>query len=151
MASQSLSFRPATVIKQIPWSVDKKAAVSLLIILTVFSLVGWLYLGQASVITSSTLQIEQMQYDLKLINQKNAELSLEIAKLESLSRIEERARALGFQPTNPATIRYLHVNDYPAMTETPNTIMLQPAPEESIWQTWVDHLAAWAAGKPMPQ
>ena len=89
--------------------------------------------------------------DLKLINQKNAELSLEIAKLESLSRIEERARALGFQPTNPATIRYLRVNDYPAMTETPNTILMQPAPEESIWRNWVDHLAAWAAGKPMPQ
>ncbi len=85
MSSQSISFRPAAVIRQIPWSLDKKAAIGFLLVLVTFSLVGWLYLGQASIITSSTLQIEKLQQEIKLINQQNAELVLEIAKLESFN------------------------------------------------------------------
>jgi hypothetical protein len=74
MASQSISFRPAAVIKQLPWGLDKKAALGLVLILVTFSLVGWLYLGQASVITSSTLQIEELQREINLLSQQNAEL-----------------------------------------------------------------------------
>ena len=43
MASQSISFRPTAVIRQIPWSLDQRAAFGLLLILITFSLVGWLY------------------------------------------------------------------------------------------------------------
>lgn len=150
MASQSISFRPAAVIRQIPWRLDRKTALGLLLILTTFSLVGWLYLGQASVITSSTLQIEKLQREIQLVNQHNAELALEIADLESLSQIEERARALGFQPTNPTQIRYLPVSNYPPLTtdeELPYAAQ-NSKPEERTWQIWLDSFMAWAAGKP---
>jgi cell division protein FtsL len=150
MASQSINFRPAAVIKQIPWSLDKKAALGLLLILVTFSLVGWLYLGQASIITSSTLQIEKLQQEIKLVNQQNAELALEIAELESLSRIEERARELGFAPTDPANIRYLPIANYP--TPSPQAALpdlaQHPQPEDETWQIWLDSLMAWIAGKP---
>ena len=150
MASQSISFRPAAVIEQIPWSFDKKAALGLLLILVTFSLVGWLYLGQASVITSVTLQIEKLQRQTQLVNQQNAELALEIAKLESLNRIEEKARALGFQPTNPANIRYLPINNYPITTAEDDLVYVtkHPTPQEATWQIWLDSFVAWVAGKP---
>jgi len=151
MASQSISFRPATVIRQIPWELDKKAAVGLLLILVTFSLVGWLYLGQASVITSSTLQIEKLQQDIELINQQNAELALEIAELESLTRVEESARALGFAPTDPAVIRYLPVDDYPTTAQTGLILIPNPPQSEAVWQLWIDNFAAWVAGKPTGQ
>ncbi len=149
MSSQSISFRPAAVIRQIPWSLDKKAAIGFLLVLVTFSLVGWLYLGQASVITSSTLQIEKLQQEIKLINQQNAELALEIAELEALSRIEERARALGFAPTAPANIRYLPVSDYyVSNSQTAPFLTNKGQPPDSTWQLWFDNFVAWVAGKP---
>jgi len=153
MASQSISFRPAAVIRQIPWSLDKKAALGLLLILVSFSLVGWLYLGQASVITSATLKIERLQHEINLVNQQNAELALEIAELESLSRIEARAQEMGFQPTNPANIRYLPINNFPAITPEDEKIYQVKAPrsEDTVWQQWLDSFVAWMAGKPAPK
>ena len=149
MASQSINFRPTAVIKHIPWSLDKKTALGLLLILATFSLVGWLYLGQASLITSSTLQIERLQQEIKLVNQQNAELALEIAEIESLSRIEERARALGFAPTDPANIRYLPVDHYPSLSAaTALPDFQQPPPVEQTWQIWLDNLMAWIVGQP---
>jgi hypothetical protein len=151
MASQSISFRPAAVIKRLPWSLDRKAASGLLLILVTFSLVGWLYLGQASVITSSTLQIEAIQQEIDLLNQRNAELALEIAQFESINRIEEKARAMGFNPTDPANIRYLPVDHYPAPDQAtlPYSVAPGPQPEESTWRLWLDSLTAWIAGEPI--
>ena len=150
MASQSISFKPTTIIRQLPWSFDKKAALGLVLILLTFSLVGWLYLGQASMITSSTLQIERLQQEIKMVNQQNAELALDIAHLESLNRIEERALALGFQPTTPTQLRYLTVKNFPELVEhSVITYPIQPGEEtRSIWRYWLDNLVAWMVGKP---
>ena len=150
MASQSISFRPTTVIKQIPWSIDSKTALGLFLILATFSLVGLLYLGQASVITSSTLEIEKLQREIEAVNQQNAGLVLEIAELESLAQIKARATALGFVPTDPLNIRYLPVDNYPATTETPPPLMQpQSYSNEATQQSWADVLAAWLTGKPL--
>ncbi|RME50629.1 MAG: hypothetical protein D6796_02550 [Caldilineae bacterium] len=146
MSSQSISFRPATVIRQLPWSLDKKAALGLLLLLLTFSLVGWLYLGQASFITSSTLRVDELRQEIDLLKQANNDLSLEIAELEAITRVQERARALGFAPTPPENIRYLAVEDYPA-TIAPD---IPPPPaagdRPSLWQRWMESVTAWLTG-----
>ena len=147
MSSQSISFRPTAVIKQIPWRFDRKGALGLFLILVTFSLVGWLYLGQASMITSSTIKIDNLQQEIALLNQQNSELSLEIAELESITRVQERARALGFAPTQPENIRYLSVSDFPALEDQPTadtTVATenQPATEPN----WFTYLSAWITG-----
>lgn len=149
MATQSISFRPTAVIRQIPWSVNQRAAFGLLLILITFSLVGWLYLGQASVITSSTLKIERLQRELKFIDQQNADLAVEIAELEKLSRIEERARLLGFKPVSPANIRYLPVNNYPELqSKDDHPLMQKPQVNDPTWRIWFDNFVAWVVGQP---
>lgn len=148
MASQSITFRPAGVIRQIPWSLDRRAALGLLLILGTFSLVGWLYLGQASVITSSTLQIEKLQQEIELANQRNVELVIEIAEIESLSNVKERARIMGFTPTRATEIRYIPVSNYPATVSEKEVILAPNAPKTaSNWEIWGDYMAAWVAGK----
>ena len=122
----------------------------MVLILVTFSLVGWLYLGQASVITSATLEIERIQQEIDLVHQRNIELALETAELESINRIEAGARELGFAPTNPASVRYMPVRNYPltstrtatAITHTP------PQPTAPEWQVWLDELIILIAGKP---
>lgn len=148
MASQTIDFRPTTVINRLPWSFDKKAALGFLLILITFSLVGWLYLGQASVITSSTLKTDSLRQEIDLLTQKNSELALEIAHLESIQRIEERARNLGFGPTPPNRIRYLVANNYPSTTPLEEVIITADTtpPKDPLWQVWLDNVMAWIEG-----
>ena len=48
-----ISWRPENVVRQLPWRLDSKAALGFLLILATFSLVGWLYLTQASAVTTT--------------------------------------------------------------------------------------------------
>jgi cell division protein FtsL len=150
MSSQSISFRPTTVIKRLPWSFDKKAALGFLLILVTLSLVGWLYLGQASVITSSTLQMDQLRHEIQILTQKNGELAFEIAQLESINRVEQRAREMGFAPTPPENIRYLVTPNYPVV-DTPASeevlIAHTAPPKDPLWQVWLDNVMAWVEGQ----
>lgn len=110
-----ISFRPENVIRQIPWRLDSKAALGFLLILAIFSLVGWLYLTQASAVTTTSYRIDELRVEIDRLNNQNAALVLEIAELEAISRVETRARELGFVPAT--NIKYLPVTNYPASLE----------------------------------
>ncbi len=110
-----ISFRPQHVIRQLPWRLDSKAALGFLLILATFSLVGWLYLTQASAVTATSYRIDELRLELEHLKNQNAALTLEIAQLEALSHVEKRARELGFEPT--VGVRYLPVAGYPVTEE----------------------------------
>ena len=55
-------------------------------------------------IVSNGYQIEATETRLLSLEQQNRALRLEKARLESFSRIEERARARGLEPLNPSRI-----------------------------------------------
>jgi cell division protein FtsL len=83
----------------------------MLLVLITVSLVGWLYLTQASSLTTTSFQIEQLRAELTVLKQQNAQLELQIAEWEDLPRIEQRAQKLGFGP--PSQVLYLPVPNYP--------------------------------------
>ncbi len=153
-----VSLRPDNVIRQLPWQLDSKAALGFLLLLVTFSLVGWLYLTQASAVTTTSYRIDELRLELEAINNQNVALTLEIAELEALPRIEARARELGFRPTND--VRYLSVDNYPlqAGQEQPLYTSLPPAREQiaaynveletsSWWLSRLDKLAMWLEGR----
>ncbi len=104
-------LRPGSLAQRITWRIERKAALGMLLILITVSLIGWLYLTQASSIAATNFQIERVRSELTWSSQQNAQLELEIAQWESLSRIEQRARELGFAPAHGTV--YLPVADYP--------------------------------------
>lgn len=106
-----INWRPENVVRQLPWRLDSKAALGFLLILATFSLVGWLYLTQASVVTTTQYRIDELRLELDQLKNQNTALALEIAQLEKLSRVEARAREIGLEPTT--NIRYLPVANYP--------------------------------------
>ena len=121
MSSQTTHFvqtvlRPGSLAGSITWRLERKAALGMLLVLVTTSLVGWLYLTQASSLTTISFQIEQLREELATLNQQNAQLELEIAGWEALPRIEQRARELGFSP--PDEVLYLPVPNYPPTVET---------------------------------
>ena len=112
-------LRPGSLAHRITWRIERKAALGMLVILITVSLIGWLYLTQASSIAATNFQIERLRSELTWSSQQNAQLELEIARWEALPRIEQRARELGFGPTQQAI--YLPVADYPVEKEEAGT------------------------------
>jgi cell division protein FtsL len=151
-----ISLRPENVIRQLPWQLDSQAASGLLLILVIFSLVGWLYLTQASAVTTTSYQIDELRLELDHLQNQNTALTLEIARLSALSRIKTRSRELGFGP--PTQINYLTVPDYPAPTgpEKPPALVGQspissPEHDPQVGSWWVytlDTVSTWLADDP---
>jgi hypothetical protein len=104
-------LRPGSLAQRITWRLERKAALGMLLILITVSLIGWLYLTQASSLATISFQIEQHRAELSKLDQQNAQLELEIAGWEALPRIEQRARELGFGPRSQ--VLYLSVPNYP--------------------------------------
>jgi cell division protein FtsL len=123
-------LRPGSLAQHITWRLERKAALGMLLILVTLSLIGWLYLTQASSLATISFQIEQHRAELSKLNQQNAQLELEIAKWESLPRIEQRARELGFGPRNQ--VLYLSVPNYPNQQISESANQQTPAP----YHTW---------------
>jgi hypothetical protein len=92
-------------------SLDARTAIGSLLILILVSLLGWLYLTQASQVTTTGYRIYELERERAHTQRENAELMLEIAELERLEVVETRARQLGFVP--PVQVEYLVVADYP--------------------------------------
>ena len=120
MSSQAIHpvqtlLRPGSLARRIAWRIERKAALGMLLILITVSLVGWLYLTQASSIAATNFQIERLRTEVSWLNQQNAQMGLEIAEWEALPRIEQRARDLGFGPARQ--VLYLPVSNYPIANE----------------------------------
>lgn len=103
-------LRPGNLAQRFMWRLERKDALGVLLVIFIVSLVGWLYLTQANATASVNLNVEENRELLKAVQAENARLKVEIAEWESLVRIEERARALGFAPTTSAL--YLSVPGY---------------------------------------
>ena len=70
MSSQTIHsiqtlLRPGSLAQSITWRLERKAALGMLLVLITFSLIGWLYLTQASSLTTTSFQIEQTIMPMK--------------------------------------------------------------------------------------
>ena len=152
-----ISLRPENVMRQLPWRVGSKAALGFILILAIFSLVGWLYLTNASTVTANSYRIDELRFELDQVRNQNAALILEIAELEALDRVEARALEMGFRPTTE--LQYLTVENYPVSIEPVETsyqvvyvknsvdAYIDNVEQPSWWQEKLDTLAAWLEGR----
>ncbi len=142
---------------------EARITVGSILVIIVISLIGWLYLTQASQVMITGYRIHELEAEKTALERQNALLRFQIAELEALPRIEARARALGFGP--PQEIRYLLVEDYPEPEEGPRSDHLtrhyQPtetaaanAPGDVTadlvrwWQEVVSQFATWVTTGP---
>lgn len=152
-----VSLKPKNVIRHIPWQLNSRSALGLVLLLALVSLVGWLYVTQASAVTTTSYRIDELRMELGHVKNQNAALIMEIAQLEALSRVEKRALALGFQPVND--IRYVAVDSYPAAPPSTDTVYPATAVENSVdayvadveqpnwWLIQLDTVAEWITGR----
>ena len=75
-------------------------------------IIGALYLSQSSQSSAVGRQLETLISERDDLEQQNEQLQAEIASLESMPRLQQRAQELGFVQATAKDIEYLVVNGY---------------------------------------
>ena len=95
---------------------EVQAAVGWGLILLVIALLGVIYLNQSSRIATVGRRVQTLQYELGILQNDNADIEREIAQAQSLARLQKEAESMGFVRTQPGSVEYLIVPDYPSLT-----------------------------------
>jgi hypothetical protein len=96
-------------IKRNPNKLEGRATAGMLIIFLVLSLLGWIYLTQASHVATTSRRNQELEAEKARLQQENMELMVEIAGYESVSRLAARAHELGFVAMTPEDADFLAV------------------------------------------
>ncbi len=110
------------------WRPQRQALALATLGLFVAIIMGALYLSQSSSTSAIGRQLEELILERDDYEQQNEQLRAEIASLQSMPRLEQRAADLGFLPASNADIEYIVVDGYnpnrqaevvPLVVETP--------------------------------
>lgn len=114
------------VFQQAPWRTQTQATSLVLAAVVIVATIGALYLAQASRTAAAGRQLQQYEERREQLELENAQMRAEIAALQSVPRLIERAEALGFRQARADEVRYMPVT---GVTEAE----LEPIPvEESV-------------------
>ena len=131
-------------VKRDPSKLQGRATFGMLIILLVLSLLGWIYLTQASYVATTSRQIQELEAEKVRLQQENLELMAEIAEYESVGRLSVRAAELGFVAVAPDDADFVAIAEVPVLPEA-GTPALVETQQSARWLSGVtDQFMAWA-------
>jgi len=96
-------------IKRNPNKLEGRATAGMLIIFLVLSLLGWIYLTQASHVATTSRRNQELEAEKVRLQQENMELMVAVAAYESVSRLAARAHELGYVAVTPEDADFLAV------------------------------------------
>lgn len=149
-------------VRQAHWRVQRQWIGLFLLGLVAVSMVAGLYLNITVRATLAGREIQTIQSDIIDKTRENSDLENQLAGLNSVKSMQNRAEAMGFQPVSPEEITYVVVPGYspPSAvdmrpTETPNQDQAQnpihhPEYNESLFDWIARALAssAYSGGQP---
>lgn len=97
---------------QAPWRKQMQVIGLFLLGLVLIALVAGIYLSVTARAATVGREVLLMQDDLEKLQRENADLITQLANAKASSRMEERARALGFEPVGMDQILFLSVPGY---------------------------------------
>jgi cell division protein FtsL len=109
---------------QTPWRKQMQIIGLFLLILVLVSLVAGIYLSVTARAATIGREVLQMQSNIETLTRENADLETQLASMKSAGRLEERARALGFEPIQKDQALFLVVPGY----VRPERVTLAPPP-----------------------
>ena len=97
--------------KNNPWKLQGRSAVGVLLILVALSLLGWIYLTQASHVATTSRRVQKLEREKARLQQENLDLMAHVAEFESVSRLAARAEELGFVMASTQDAEFLVISD----------------------------------------
>ena len=116
---EAYTARFVRAFKQAPWRTQTQSVAVWSVVLMVIAVLGGLYLSVASRAGAAGRDLQRLearQAELVLVNDQ---LRATLSQLRSVTRLNNRARELGFLPAQPEQIEYLAVSNYPVMVQAP--------------------------------
>ncbi len=114
--------------RKLVWLTEAQAALSWAVLLALAAVLGAIYLHQASGIARVGRTVQGLQYQLDEVKRENTTLELDIARAQSLGRLNEESDRLGFTRADPEEIEYIVILDYPPQLDSPELTDPQPEP-----------------------
>lgn len=94
------------------WQPERQAVALAAVGLIVLIVIGALYLSQSAASSALGRQLTDMITERTDVEQANEQIRAEIAVLQSLPRLQARARELGFELATAAQIDYIVIDGY---------------------------------------
>ncbi|MEK7784717.1 MAG: hypothetical protein AAB658_04710, partial [Chloroflexota bacterium] len=99
--------------KQAPWRVQTQVIATLAALAVVIIALGGMYLAEASRAATAGRDVQFLQEQKATLNFAIDRQEADLAAAKSLTRLEARARELGYVPALPEQMEFLAVNGYP--------------------------------------
>lgn len=136
--------------KQAPWRVQIQWIGLFLLALVVLAAVAGLYLNINSKAAAAGRHIQSLESDIEESNNRIAELTTDLAEVQSTERMMTRAKELGFTQIDPQTAIYLEVPGYvpddelvlapPRADIIEDTPIIQSAYKASLWDWFLQNI-----------
>ncbi|MBI4769635.1 MAG: hypothetical protein HY784_04280 [Chloroflexi bacterium] len=108
-----MSFQRITrAFKQAPWRTQLQAAALSAAVLTVYLVLGSLFLNETSRTATDGFEVQALETRKTDLIRQNAELRARLAELRAEDRLRKRAGEIGYRPARPDEIDYLVVDGY---------------------------------------
>ena len=125
------------------WKLQGRTALGILLILGAVSLLGWVYLTQASHVATTSVRVQVLEQRKAEIERENWQLRAQIAEFDSVSRLAARAEELGFVMASADQVDVLVMEEQaPAVATAPD----DGTPAEVWWDNVAAQFTAWAYG-----
>lgn len=113
-----------------PWRVQRQWIVTFLLAVITLAMVAALYLDVTAQAAITGRRIQDMTYQMSVIQQVNGDLETRLASLTSASVMEQRALDLGYRPVTTDEVEYLVVPGY--VPSQPEILSAAPKPPVSL-------------------
>ncbi|MBI5298323.1 MAG: hypothetical protein HY869_22840 [Chloroflexi bacterium] len=113
-----------------PWRVQRQWIVTFLLAVITLAMVAALYLDVTAQAAITGRRIQDMTYQMSIIQQSNGDLETRLASLTSASVMEQRALNLGYRPVTTDEMEYLVVPGY--VPSQPEILSAAPKPPVNL-------------------
>ncbi len=130
--------------RQAPWRIQRQWLGGFLLAVLAIAMVSSLYLDITAQATIAGRESQGLTVDISSIQQQNADLQTRLAELGSDAVMEKRAKDLGYEPVDPATLEYVVVPGY--VVPRPDILAVAPALQPSapsIPPEYTESLIEW--------
>lgn len=130
--------------KQAPWRVQRQWVGAFLLFVIGAAMIAALYLDVTARSAVAGREIQEMRFEITVIQRTNADLETRLAKLTSTAEMERRAVELGYRPVQPGELDYVAVPGFAA----PEPTILREAedsvlPQQTLPQEYSQSLIEW--------
>jgi hypothetical protein len=116
--------------KQAPWRIKIQSFGTILLILVIAIVIAALYLSVSAQAANAGLELQVLDNENENLLHQIADQETFLAYLHSISKMEERAIALGFERITADRALYISVPGYSG----PKPVLLAPLPGSSLFQ-----------------